>query len=86
MADRLDDQIRRLRESRRDTSDFLNALTVALDLGEEEAIYHGRSRVDSGDLLIGVAASRSEVVTKALRALGLDLERVREAVDEARVA
>jgi hypothetical protein len=84
MADRIDDQIRHLRQNRRDTSEFLEALSVALDLGEEEAVYYGRSQVDSGDLLIGVAASRADVVTKALATLGLNVDAVRAAVDKAR--
>jgi hypothetical protein len=62
---------------------LLEALSVALDLSEEEAVYFGRSRVDSGDLLIGLAASKADTVARALDALGLNVDAA--AGDKARV-
>jgi len=81
---RVADQLERLSERRLDTDQLLGALSGALDLAEEEAIYFGRSAADGGDLLIGLAAAPDAVVQRALAELGLDPNRVRTAVEHAR--
>jgi hypothetical protein len=53
-ARRVTDQIERMRNARLRTDQLLGALSAALDLAEEEAIYFGRSAADGGDLLIGL--------------------------------
>lgn len=83
-AQRVADQLERLSSSRLRTDRLLNALTGALDLAEEEAIYFGRPAADGGDLLMGLAAGPDALVGRALSHLGLDPERVRAAVEHAR--
>lgn len=84
MSDRLHDQITRLEGRWPDATEFFEALNAALDLAEEEAVYFGRSILDSGDLLIGLAASGATHITRALGALGVDVQAVRAAVDGTR--